>query len=117
MEQDNKAMAGRLRFLRVMSGETQEETARNLNISRSCLANYETGRRVPDAEMLALLAGHFKVNVGYLTERGPIRATGFGGREEQLLELIPKNGILDLSEISPEGRIALLQFYNFLQEK
>ena len=114
MKFDNKVVAKRLKFLRVMAVQTQAETAKSLNISRSCLANYETERRIPDEDILTLFAKHFGVRMSYLT--GISSGDVYHG-EEELFELIPENGILDLSRISPEGRIALLQFYSFLKEK
>ena len=110
-------LSTRLRLLRVMAGETQEQTAKSLNISRSCLANYETGRRVPDSHTLVLFAEHFRVNAAYLIGQSPLGTTDISDREKELIRLVPEGGLLDLSEITSEGKIALLQFYHFLQEK
>ena len=110
-------LSTRLRLLRVMAGETQEQTARSLNISRSCLANYETGRRIPDSHILALFAEHFRVNAAYLIGQLPLGTADISEREKELIRLVPEGGLLDLSEITSEGKIALLQFYRFLQEK
>ena len=112
---NEKISASRLRLLRVMAEETQEETARCLNISRSCLANYETGRRIPDAEMVSGFADHFRVDTSYFL--GHTFAGTVSEEEQELMKLMPENGILELTGISEEGRIALLQFYSFLREK
>lgn len=117
VENDSKTIAKRLKFLRVMSGQTQETAARKLNISRSCLANYETKRRIPDTEMLAMFAKFYGVKVDYLTGKTTLGLSDFAGKEEELLELIPENDMLDLTHISPDGRVAILQFYSFLKEK
>ena len=116
MVKTNPALTARLRLLRVMAGETQEQTAGRMNISRSCLANYETGRRIPDYNTLVLFAEHFRVNVSYLTEQVPIGAEETAEQETELMQLVSESGMIDLSEVSAEGQIALLQFYRFLQE-
>ncbi len=115
MHWNETCSASRLRLLRVMAEETQEETAKSLNISRSCLANYETGRRIPDAEMVTGFADHFRVETSYFL--GQTFTGKVSEPEQELMKLIPENGILDLTGISEEGRIALLQFYSFLREK
>lgn len=41
-------IAGNLRLLRHLNGLSQEQTAAQLNISRSCYASLERGTRIPD---------------------------------------------------------------------
>jgi transcriptional regulator with XRE-family HTH domain len=48
------------------TGFTQKEIARELNIPRSTLANYETGRTQPDLETLAKLADFYEVSIDWL---------------------------------------------------
>ncbi len=57
-----------IKQLRIASGETQFQTASNLHISRSCLANYESGARIPQEDVLYALSKHFKVNVDVLRQ-------------------------------------------------
>jgi len=56
----------RLAELRKDAGLTQEELAHRLGMSRSSLANYETGQREPDFEATKAIAQFFEVSVDYL---------------------------------------------------
>ena len=59
----------RLKEIRTNKGLTQTEVANNLKISQQAYANYETGKRQPDQEMLAKIADYFDVSVDYLLGR------------------------------------------------
>ena len=59
----------RLKKIRTNKGLTQTEVANNLKISQQAYANYETGKRQPDQEMLAKIADYFDVSVDYLLGR------------------------------------------------
>lgn len=59
----------RLKELRANKSMTQRELANQLNISSSSIAMYETGQRMPDAEVLELFADYFNVTVDYLLGR------------------------------------------------
>lgn len=45
---------------------TQEQLAKELNVSRSAISNWEIGRNYPDIETLILLANLFQVPLDYL---------------------------------------------------
>lgn len=115
---DMKVLASRIRLLRIIEGKTQEELAHMLNVSRSCLANYETGRRMPDDATIQSVAKHFGVKEAYLRGLVPSDTVSFlTEADSELTELMPPNGLLDLSNVSVEGKIALLEFYKFLKER
>lgn len=106
-------LAKRLRSLRVTAGLTQEKLAKRLNISRSCLANYESCNRVPDDEILAHIAKHFGVSVAYIMGDTNILFPNDYADDDVLFKMIP-NGQLDLTDISPAAKIALIEFYCYL---
>jgi len=56
----------RLRELRTERGLTQPQVADALEISRATYANWEQGRREPDANSIILLCNYFKVSADYL---------------------------------------------------
>jgi DNA-binding XRE family transcriptional regulator len=58
-------VAKRLRFLR--AGETQEVFAARVGVSRSALANYETGRSQPDDYTIAKIAKNAGVSEDYFS--------------------------------------------------
>ena len=106
--------ASRLRQLRLFEGTTQEELSRALNISRSCLANYETCRRAPNEEIISSIAEHFGLRVSYL----------LGGQAQDAAEetievstLVSKDGQLDISDMPIAGKIALMEFYHYLNDR
>lgn len=106
-------LAKRIRSLRVTAGLTQEKLAKRLNISRSCLANYESCNRVPDDEILAHIAKHFGVSVAYIIGDTDILFPYDYADDEVLFKIIP-NGHLDLTDVSPAAKIALIEFYCYL---
>ena len=59
----------RLRELRKQKHLSQEELAKQLNISRSSIGMFEQGRRKPDFEMQEVFADYFNVNMDYLFGR------------------------------------------------
>lgn len=56
----------RLKGLRVDKGLTQEKLAKELSLSRSTIAMYETGKSKPDLTTLQLIASYFDVSVDFL---------------------------------------------------
>lgn len=58
-----------LKALRKRKGINQRELSEALSISRSSLANWETGRTSPDLTMLVRLADYFGVSVDFLLAR------------------------------------------------
>lgn len=52
------------------TGFTQKEVSEELNIPRSTLANYETGRTEPDLETLAKLIDFYQVSADWILGTG-----------------------------------------------
>lgn len=59
-------LSKRLKYLRNKNDKTQQEVANYLNISRPRYAQYESGKRQPDYDMLKQIAKYFHVSVDYL---------------------------------------------------
>lgn len=114
-----EAFAEKLKQLRMASRLSQTKLADEINVSRSCLANYESGKRFPSADILDIIATYFKVSVDYLlTPNGSIfYEKDYKYDITNLLKEISTNGKLDISGISPISKIALFEFYNFLREQ
>jgi len=62
-----KVFSDRLKFLRKSKDISQEEFARAINVSRSAVALWETGRSYPNFDILIQIANFFDVSVDYLT--------------------------------------------------
>ena len=52
--------------LRKISGKTQMELARELNVSPSTIGMYEQGRRVPSLAIIVQISNIFQVSLDYL---------------------------------------------------
>ena len=65
----------KLKMLRLEAGKSQEEFSSELGISRSCLANYETGKRQPSGEMISKIANLCNILPSFLTEQAPYQDT------------------------------------------
>lgn len=59
----------KLKELRINSGLTQEELAKNLGFSRDTYKNYEQHRTEPNIQTLILIADYFNISLDYLCER------------------------------------------------
>ena len=53
-------------YLRKRDHLTQEQAAKKIGVTRSTLANYETGKRHPDIECLNIIADVYNVNMDTL---------------------------------------------------
>ncbi len=62
----NNVDAARIRRLRREAGLTQEELAKKINVTRSCVANWECGGRRPECVYIMKMAFIFKVPIDYL---------------------------------------------------
>lgn len=62
----SKSLGERITGLRIEKNISQQQLAELVFVSRSTIANWETGRRVPDVIMLRRLADIFSVNISYL---------------------------------------------------
>ena len=65
----------RLKELRLNNGLTQKELAKAIEVGRTTISEYESGKIVPKQEGLLRIANHFNVSVDYLTGVSNERAT------------------------------------------
>lgn len=114
------SLAFKLKLLRIEAGKSQEQLANELGISRSCLANYETGNRQPDNDMLIRMADRFSVLTDYLLDRAQYRQLDLTMQEidefvQIKYKLKSRGTTLDLSMLDLQGRVAVLQYYDFIE--
>ena len=62
----NIQLAANLRRLRNDHNYTQTQLGKKLNISRQAYSNYETGKRIPDVDMLIRIADIYHVSLEQL---------------------------------------------------
>ncbi len=65
----------RLKELRLENGLTQKELAKSIEVGRTTISEYESGKIVPKQEGLLKIANYFDVSVDYLTGVSDDRAT------------------------------------------
>lgn len=58
-----ETIGNKIRFLRKVANESQEELAKAANVSRISIGNYERNTRTPDPETLRLIADHYGVSL------------------------------------------------------
>lgn len=109
----------KLKMLRLEAGKSQEEFSAELGISRSCLANYETGKRYPGSEVIAKIADVCNILPNFLADTPPYREITVNEAEvdhtKKLKKLIQDRGTtLDISHLPLEHRITMVAFYDYV---
>ena len=99
----------RLKELRKTKDITQEELAKQLQLSPSAIGMYETGRREPDFETLQRIADYFHVSTDYIL-----------GREEKRSPFaalpVVGNIIKMLAALSPQKQEQAASYIAFLAQ-
>jgi transcriptional regulator with XRE-family HTH domain len=99
----------RLKELRKTKDITQEELAKQLQLSPSAIGMYETGRREPDFETLQRIADYFHVSTDYIL-----------GREEKRSPFaalpVVGNIIKTLAALSPQKQEQAASYIAFLAQ-
>jgi len=106
----------RIRKVRQAYRLTQQEMADQLHITRSCLANYELGKRQPPIELLNDIAKKFQISVDYLlcNTNSPLKED-FITEMLRSVRYISKDGKLDISTLNPINTIFAVEFINYLK--
>jgi transcriptional regulator with XRE-family HTH domain len=106
----------RLRALRRERNLTQRAVSGRLNLSRTCLANYETGFRQPDPNTLVKLAQFYNVSVDYILATSDERNPYFSEKPELFCRLEKiRPGFLDC--MSPECMGKILDYVEYVLAK
>lgn len=99
----------RLKELRLYYNMTQKEIAKQLNITRSAYAQYESGIHQPPLEVMEHLADFYHVNLEYLCGRTEY------SKPITMLQQQHSEFLDAMSDISEVDRQALLYILNRLQ--
>jgi len=98
--------------LRRQAGLTQQALADHFHLSQQTIYKYERGHAEPDIETLKKFAEFFGVSVDYLI--GKENATNDAEMDFTLDE---KELVSKFRKLTPDLRLALFAFVNFLTEK
>ncbi|MDE7083710.1 MAG: helix-turn-helix domain-containing protein [Clostridia bacterium] len=61
-----KSFQDRLKELREENGLSQSQLAKETNLSQAAISLWEDGQRIPNAQVIIILARYFKVSTDYL---------------------------------------------------
>ena len=117
-ELESAAFSKNLKKIRKLKGITQKELAGILNISRSCISNYEAEKRQPDNDTIIRIADYFNVSVDYLLGRSKIKITAAATERlmkiQRIGDILDLGNKLDLKNAEPSAKLALIEFYSYL---
>ena len=106
----------RLKQMRILFDETQEELSKVLHISRSCLANYECSRRKMPRDIIKQASIHFGVQESFLLGlTSHIIPTSADESLADISVALTQDGKLDIGKIPLSGRLALIAYYQYLK--
>lgn len=101
-------MLNRVKELRKEKGLTQQKLAKEVGISRSAIAMYETGECDPSSEMLKTLSIFFDVSTDYVLCLTDIRKAPTSEEASALPEAQELRAVME--SLSPEDRQRVLAF-------
>ncbi len=100
----DKAVGTRLQQLRRESGYSQVDIANKIGVSRSCIANWEHGYRIPDCFTVKQLCRIYKVPVDFV----------YGTSNHKYNVKIPDYFEIDFTRLNDNGMIMLYDYYKYL---
>lgn len=93
----------RLKELRARYNYTQSDIAEMFSVSLGAVGNWETGKRIPDTEMLARIADRFNVTVDYLIGRDIVREESTDGLDEYLEQIKTRPELKKLFSVTKDA--------------
>jgi len=83
-------LSGKIKKLRTENNLTQEQLAEKLQVSRSTISSWETGRSYPDLEMVIEICDCFNVSLDFLLREDEkmVRKLNFGIKQKRILIVI-----------------------------
>lgn len=79
-------LAGKIKTLRTEKNLTQEQLAEKLQVSRSTISSWETGRSYPDLQMIIDICNCFNVSLDFLLREDEkmVRKLNFGKKQKRI---------------------------------
>ena len=102
-----KSIGERIAMLRKEKNMTQAELAKLLGVSRSALAGWEGGFRMPDIDSWFQLALIFDVSTDYIC----------GTSSQRVFKSSSISDKIDLEKLNTQGQDLLFEFYHMLLKK
>lgn len=103
--------------LREEKNITQKELATYLNVTDRLIRYYETGHRMPPADILGKIADYFNVSVDYLLGRTDIKKPIQNIVKENLPKYSSHKQSIDIENLSSESQEDLKRYIELLKIK
>lgn len=110
---ERKAFGARMRSLREEKAISQSEIAEYLDVTPSCVANWEMGTRIPDVNVLGDLSEYFNVSVDYLCCRTNMK----NYMQKEKKERYKPGDVLDLSVLTDDDKERIIRYYRYLTKE
>ncbi len=102
-------LSDKLRKLRLQKGLKQSDLAKKLSLSSVRYNQYETGKRMPDYELLIKIADYYGVTLDYLLDRREIQL------KENCMNDIESTSLIEkIYAADREMKSSVEQYLNFL---
>lgn len=112
------AFSEKLASLRKSHGMTQEQLGQALCLSRSCIANYESGNRQPDAELLSQIADYFDVSTDFLMGRNSIEMVFHQPKSNSVMGNLKRTMAeqmhLDLTDMETKDKLMVVSLFRYM---
>ena len=118
-EREIIALTTRLKELRQSKNFTQQQMAKIFFISRSAWSNYETGKRIPNPELIKRIALEFETDVNYVMgfENTDRTLSEYLHRKMKMSKCLTPEGYLDISDLSTIEKLEIIDFYEYLRAR
>ena len=112
----------RIKKLRKKKNLSQRDLAKEINLSPSTIAMYETGKRKPDADKLKQIASYFNVSIDYLLgntdERKPVNELIKNEEAVEIEELLERYQVmLEGDELDESAKKSVIDFLRLLKNR
>lgn len=116
---ENNVIGNQIRELRRACNLNQNELANEFYITRTCLSNYENGRRTPDMKFLYQFCEKFNVSINYILGRTTFEeeVNEFTYAIRDINKFLTSEGHLDLSTAPPLVKVFVVDIYLYLMRK
>lgn len=102
--EDDNEIGKNIHRLRIENNMTQSALARLMNVARSCIANWETGARIPNCDYIKQLAAIFHVPMDHI----------YGITNHKYNINVPDYFELDFMKLNSKGMRQLYEYYKYL---
>lgn len=105
-----------LKKLRLQKGISQTDLAKEFNIARSTLSQYESNQRTPSDEMKLRFCKYFNVSLDYLLGNPNINAsTNFSSNDNEVTVALHSD--FEYDDLPDEARKEIDNFIEFVKQK